>query len=696
MSLDDILNLVEQALPPSRFGAIERFILRQSWLGQTYSQMAQESGYGSEYIKEVGSRLWQDLSDAVGERVTKKNLQLVFNQRQNGVATLTNLQGLPDKTTVSSWSNPTAATQEVKIGFPSGPIPLDSSFYIERPPVENLVCAEIKQPGCVIRIKAPRQMGKSSLLNRVLAHARSLGYWTVHLDFREADQTIFSSLDRFLRWFCINISRRLQIEPDLESYWDEEMGSKVSCKIYFSAYLLEQIHVPIVLVLNEVNQLFEHPDITQDFLPMLRFWHEQAKQEPIWQKLRLVLAHTTDVYVPLNLNQSPFNVGLAVKLPPFTRAQVQELAQRYGLNWENGVEANQAILLHTLVGGHPYLVNLALYHLCQNELTIEQLLQSAATPTGIYSPHLRQMLSLLQANPDLLSALQQVVMAEQPMQLEAIMAHKLESMGLLQLQGKLAQPSCELYRTYFREQLNHPGSTNEAHPSTPEAVNGLTPKNSLVETKLDQAAYTPTEVHSTEINQTEANAKALHLAQNSNPLDSVLDQEDTARSPQWLEPPAFHQLLEILWQEAVHKKSLLSLIRCEVDYLQYLIEAYGAERGESCLSKIVATIQDCTANQSALITRYGNAEFAIVLPLLDQQAVIEIAESIRVNVQALAIAHDHSRVSGFPAQVITVSLGIVSAVPGQHITPEALFTAAERALHQAKRQGRNRVSAFTT
>lgn len=650
MSLDDLLNTVEQILPQNRFGAIERFILRQSWLGHTYSQMAQESGYGSEYIKEVGSRLWQDLSDALGERVTKKNLQLIFNQHRGLYPELNTqnppAQKLPHRDKLDP-STPDPSTTEFRLSFPSGPVPIDSSLYIERPPIEDLVCAEITQPGCVIRVKASRQMGKSSLLNRIVDYARSLDYCTVYLDFREADQTIFSSLDRFLRWFCINISRRLQLEPDLESYWDEEMGSKVSCKIYFSAYLLEQINAPIVLVLNEVNQLFEHPSITQDFLPMLRFWHEQAKQDPTWQKLRLVLAHTTDVYVPLNLNQSPFNVGLAVKLPPFTTAQVQVLAQRYQVDWTDGNK--QSTLLQTLVGGHPYLVSLALYHLRQGELTLDQLLQSAATPTSIYSSHLRQILSVLQETPELLAALQQVVMAEEPIQLEVIAAHKLESMGLIRLEGKLAQISCELYRSYFYEQLKNKSGLNGQLPFADERVS--------------------------------------HLPGSPTGLAATID-----RSPLIVSYQSLQQSLDVLWQKAANANLPLSLIRSEIDYFQYFVDAYGSETGEGCLREVARAIQTCIGQRQALIAQHGNAEFTMVLPEATAPILTEVAECMRASVQALGIAHDHSKISGFPAQVITLSLGVSSLTPDAQTTLEDLLTAAERALHQAKRQGRNRVS----
>ncbi len=108
--------------------------------------------------------------------------------------------------------------------------------------------------------------------------------------------------------------------------------------------------------------------------------------------------------------------------------------------------------LMAMVGGHPYLVSLAFYYLRQGKLTLKELLQAAPTPAGIYSSHLRNLLVMLQDEPQLVSAWQQVVSAAQSVKLEAIAAYKLESMGLVKLDGNQAKPTCQLYRLYFSEQ----------------------------------------------------------------------------------------------------------------------------------------------------------------------------------------------------------------------------------------------------
>lgn len=642
MNVDEVLEAVEQVLLSKQLNPIERFVLRQSWLGYGYSKMAQDCAYGIPHLKEVGSQLWHDLSEALGERVTKKNLQLVVNQYlQNRAGEQQSIAQQEFQTNTRVEPHFPAPITETQIEFPSGPVPLDSPLYINRPPVEELAYSEITHPGCLSRIKAPRLMGKSSLLNRILARAQAIGYKTVYLDFREADNAIFASLDKFLRWFCANVGRQLNLNSMLDEYWDEDMGSKVSCKIYFEGYLLKQIDSPVVLALNEVNRVFEHPHIAQDFLPMLRSWHEQAQAVEIWQKLRVVVVHSTEVYVPLKINQSPFNVGLSIGLPLFNSEQVQDLAQRHGLDWTDGSETQQ---LMAMVGGHPYLVSVALYYLSREKMTLEELLQAAPTPTGIYSHHLRGYLAMLRDEPQLASALQQVVTADQSVRLEAIAAYKLESMGLVQLDGNQARPSCQLYRLYFREQLEE----DDWIDSRPEQ---------LEEEKPDS-----------------------HNSYNIDQLTELVNRS------------YFNQYLETHWQQWIRQGSPLSLLLCEIDYFQFYNNAHGYLAGVTCLQTMASTIQDCVSHLDAVVVRYEDKEFAVLLPQTDAKVAVEIAENIRESVKALEIAHDQSKVDGFPASVLTLSLGVACITPSSRTSPAMLINSADKALFVSKRQGRDRVT----
>jgi hypothetical protein len=130
------------------------------------------------------------------------------------------------------------------------------------------------------------------------------------------------------------------------------------------------------------------------------------------------------------------------------------LAKYYGLDWTEDVEMQKfASILIDLVGGHPYLIRLALDALCYQNLTKEQLLQEAPTQGGIYGSHLRRHWDNLQSSPELAVAMKAVIASENGVELEPTLAYKLESMGLVTLVGDEVQPSCELYRQYFRDRL---------------------------------------------------------------------------------------------------------------------------------------------------------------------------------------------------------------------------------------------------
>lgn len=224
----------------------------------------------------------------------------------------------------------------------------------------------------------------------------------------------------------------------------------VSCTNYFQEYLLEQ-GGPLVLGLDEVDQLFQYPDIARYFFPLLRTWHEEANNLDMWRKLRLVVVHSTGDYPNLDINQSPFNVGLPVELREWSQQQVQDLAKRHGLDWSTDQEAER---LMDMVGGHPYLVRMALYYIRYRGITLDWLLQTAPTEGEIYSAHLRRYLETLKQHPELAAAMKKVVDATSPVRLEPTQADKLHSMGLVKRhENGAVTPRCELYRQYFREYL---------------------------------------------------------------------------------------------------------------------------------------------------------------------------------------------------------------------------------------------------
>lgn len=336
-----------------------------------------------------------------------------------------------------------------KIESPEGALRFNSEFYVERSKMESDCYQQILEPGSMIRIKAPKLMGKTSLLNRIVEHTKRNEYRLVRLNFREAETEIFSNINKFFQWFCFNISQELKLECNIDRYLQARGGILVNCKKYFQTEVLEVINCPLVLALEEIDCIFHYEEIAQEFLKMLRSWFEETKKTDIWENLRMVLLHSTNVYVELPHNQSPFNVGFPVELKEFTDSNIRDLARRHQLSWGT----DEVAALMAMVGGYPYLVRRALYHLHDSNLSLAEVLQNAATDVGIYRHHLQSHWANLQKYSELKVALKQVVFADYSVKLEQVLEFKLLSTGLVKQNQHGITPSCQLYRDYFVEKF---------------------------------------------------------------------------------------------------------------------------------------------------------------------------------------------------------------------------------------------------
>jgi len=328
---------------------------------------------------------------------------------------------------------------------------VDSPYYIERD-VESQCFKLIKMPSTLIRIKAPRQMGKTSLLARLNDHAKHQGYSTLSLSFQLLDASSFSSLNIFFWRFCALVSRQLGISTKkISESWDiESFGPVSNCTNYFADYILPEQDAPIVLSLDEVDKVFLYEQISQDFFPMLRAWNELSKNHDLWKKLRLIIVHSTELYIRLDSATSPFeNVGYSVTLRDFTPDEIRVLAEKHQLRKVQEI----VMSLVEILGGHPFLVRLALYHLALGNITLAELLAQAPTEAGLFKDHLRRHLWNLQQHPELLRAMKQVVAATTPVRIDSVQAFKLQGMGLIELQGDYVTPRNALYRRFFRERL---------------------------------------------------------------------------------------------------------------------------------------------------------------------------------------------------------------------------------------------------
>ncbi|MEE3717486.1 AAA-like domain-containing protein [Tumidithrix elongata RA019] len=436
MNVEEALGLVDRLLIAKTGKALndlQRTVFRGAWQGKSFTEIHQACSdrCGLDHLmRNVGPELWQLLSDVLGTKVTKNNLQgpveRFFADAQ--------IASFPEKISVTESSS--------------------SPHYVSRNPYESECYREILKAGSLIRIKAPQEMGKTWLTERILDHARLQGYQTQIFSFDLSDRMVFADLTRFSKWFCASVGQALRLPNKLDDYWQDIFACNYNSTIYFENYVLAQLNSPLVLALDKVDLVFEHPEIAHDFCGLLRGWNQRAAQGDrvgkIWKNLRLIVVHSTEVYGALDINHSPLGgIGTVVKLSEFSAGQVCELARKYQLNWDE----TQVGQLMAMVGGHPALIKQALHQIAHQSLSLDRLIQTAPTEAGIYGDHLRRHLAHLQDRPNLAKAFKEVAIASEPVQLQSLQAFKLESMGLISLQGDRAIPRCSLYRQYFRDRL---------------------------------------------------------------------------------------------------------------------------------------------------------------------------------------------------------------------------------------------------
>ncbi|THD49478.1 MAG: diguanylate cyclase [Bradyrhizobium sp.] len=139
----------------------------------------------------------------------------------------------------------------------------------------------------------------------------------------------------------------------------------------------------------------------------------------------------------------------------------------------------------------------------------------------------------------------------------------------------------------------------------------------------------------------------------------------------------------------VKEQKPLGLLMIDIDFFKGYNDAYGHQRGDECLRLVAEAIASCLRGPNDLAARYGGEEFALILPGASPHVVGGAAERIREAVESLAIPHRGSGAS----KCVTASVG--AAVASGAAEAESLVNAADAALYQAKRAGRNRVRLTT-
>ena len=345
------------------------------------------------------------------------------------------------------------------IEVPGGTCSIESKFYISRRDKERKTEQEffdhLLTDGSILKIFAPRQFGKTSLFARVKKFAEDNNYYTAAFDFQNLDKALMQNLSQLCRFICektalaANIMEEI-VEVEIKKYFEARPDTpKDNTTSFFQKFLLPEITKPVVLMIDESDRLFGYPDISEEFFGLLRSWFSYAKAGKVFTKLRIVVVYSTDArYAIQNINQSPFaNIPMEFKLEDFSEKEIISLAQLHGLT----LQPDQLKLLREQIGGHPFLIRKALYHLSKKHYSFDELIESASSDDGAFADYLKSQFYYVATNPDFTKVIKKIIDSNNS--LDQNICLKLKGAGIIKGEVPNVEIKYAILKEYLDEKL---------------------------------------------------------------------------------------------------------------------------------------------------------------------------------------------------------------------------------------------------
>ncbi|HYO78711.1 MAG TPA: GGDEF domain-containing protein, partial [Thermoanaerobaculia bacterium] len=156
---------------------------------------------------------------------------------------------------------------------------------------------------------------------------------------------------------------------------------------------------------------------------------------------------------------------------------------------------------------------------------------------------------------------------------------------------------------------------------------------------------------------------------------------------------SFDRALTDEWNRARRHEQSLALILLDLDHFKELNDRRGHPAGDDCLRRVGAFLAETIRRSGEIVARYGGEEFAILLPGVDADVAIRVAETLRDGIERIGVPYGNGT-----HRRVTASCGVAAMIPDATVTIESLVANADRALYAAKHSGRNcvRVADETT
>jgi len=382
---------------------------------------------------------WESASDSA--RILQEILQVVMSLSAQLLSRQTPAYAISAPLSRTTLTRPTPMASPV----PGGSMLSDDPFYIPRAN-DDRVLERSQSHGETVTIEAPRQIGKSSLLQRYLTACQHAGQRVVLIDFG-----LFTERDLGT---CAGLLSSIAMELQHELHPDDVSEPVLNNPLRFTHWLERQLltHVSdaIVLAFDEADRVFDR-DYRRDFFMMLRSWQNRRARSQNWRRLGLALVISTERNLLIDdATASPFNIGLHVVLRPFSLVEGQQLNQRYQQHSGFTLTHDEVVQLWQLLGGQPYLTRQAYHALATGQVPcFPGLLNDASYDDSIFADHLRAVLKRLRLRPDyrLATAFRQIIHGRKVSVPAAVT--RLQSAGLVRHDGHRHMPASELYARFF-------------------------------------------------------------------------------------------------------------------------------------------------------------------------------------------------------------------------------------------------------
>lgn len=337
---------------------------------------------------------------------------------------------------VSAWS--------VRSAEPAGgAVRLGSPYYVVRA-ADAVAESAITVGEAVVLVSGPRQVGKTSLVARLLAQARRHGIRTACSDFQTLNESDLADADRLAKCLAADLAGQLGLPLPTDS-WSDWMGANLNLDRLVGR-LLADADAQVVWAMDEVDRLFGRAH-ANDFFGLLRSWHNRRALEPDgpWSRLTLVLAHATEAHLFItDLSQSPFNVGQHTTLGDFELSEVADLNRRYGQPLDEG----DVRRLFDVTRGQPYLTRRALDAVVMQGVKLADVEAHAADEGGLFGDHLRRLLAAVRQDP--VTEREVIRLLQGAGELDRRAAERLRAGGLLSRDLRIRVPA---YEAYLRSHL---------------------------------------------------------------------------------------------------------------------------------------------------------------------------------------------------------------------------------------------------